>query len=230
MPYINSFVFAAAATGPTPEFVAVGAYDGNSSISAVTPGYPAGLAADDILLLHVHLIDGLGNASISSVSGGWTLVDSEPHTAPDDTAALYWKRATGSESGTETVTVSETVNSGVLQAVISAWRGCVASGTPYEAETHTSQTSTTSHIGSGITTLGPNRRVVTFFGCSQTNTTGTNTNGWTEDYEFGTAAGVDACSNCNSIEKTSAGAVAGCSRTMLASVNNISFTLALLPT
>lgn len=229
---IHPVIGAAAAnpvgTGPTSTYVAAGAYSPDTTVAVASPGYPAGILANDILILHVHLDDGLGNASITGVTGSWTLLDSVPY-INDDTAAVYWKRANGFESGTETVTVSESVNSGVIQAMIYSYRGCIATGTPYEAAANNAQTPTTSHVGSGITTLGPNRRVVTLFGCTQANTTGANTNGWTEDSENSTAFGNDACINANSIEKAGAGAVAACTRTQGIACRNVSFTFALIP-
>lgn len=226
---VNYYLGRRLGDGSTPTFFATGGAAGADDVDSITPEYPAGIEQDDILLLHVHLRDGLGSGQVDSITGGWTLVDGV--TLFDDcTAALYWKRADGTETGTETVTFSERIDVVPARAVISAWRGCVSTGTPYEGATHNTQFTTTAHVGSAVTTTGTNRRVVTFFGISTRNTTGSPTNGWDENYESNTTAGNDASENCNSIEAASAGSVSAVTRTQLLSSNNISFTLALIPT
>lgn len=214
-----------------PLFVGAGTLGSTETTTTMTPGYPAGISANDILFMFIGLRDGSGNATISSVSGGWTLVEEMPYmTGSDETSALYWKRATGSESGTETVTLSEVLTFGNGVAQIVAYRGCVTSGTPYERNTLYAMTgSSTTHQGKGLTTAGVDRRAVSFFYSYGVNTTGSNNNGWTEDYEGGTITGEDGTISVNSIEKAVAGKVAGCNRTMAASCGFICYTLALIP-
>jgi hypothetical protein len=219
------------AAGGVPFFVNMGAY-GNASATSVTPGYPTGIAANDILILHVHLDDGLGNATISSVGTGWTLIDSET-LANDSTAALYWRRATGSESGTITVTVSEDVNSGCLGARISAWRSCKTSGDPYEGASHTNQGSGLSFTGPTVTTTGPNRRVIAFNGSTQTvtSTTASDPANWAKNYEIASAAGGNQRIGCYSREALAAGVIGACTATRSsdAAFAMITFGLALIP-
>lgn len=219
--------------GGTPYFVADGGAVGSANVFApntIAPAYPAGIQSNDIFLMHIHLEDGLGNASIFSVTGGWTLADEVPLSG-DMTAAVYWKRATGSESGTETVTFSEDVDAVPARACISAWRDCVTSGTPFEGATHDFKTASSSNtFGSGVSTTGPNRRVVTFFGLSEADQSGTATNGWSEHYDTGTASGNDAHESCYSIEAANAGHVQPCLLTLAgAATRMVTFSLALLP-
>lgn len=217
--------------GGIPFFVAAGSY-GNASSTSVSPGYPAGIAANDILILHVHLDDGLGNASISSVGTGWTLIDSEA-LANDSTAGLYWRRATGSESGTITVTASEDVNSGCLGARISAWRGCKTSGDPYEGAGHTNQAAGLSFTGPSVTTAGPNRRVVAINGSTQTSvgTTAADPSNWAKDYESISLAGGNQVVSCYSREAPSAGVIGACTgnRGSDSAFARITFGFALIP-
>lgn len=214
--------------GPTPALQAIGATTSASGTNTRSPAYPVGIQAGDIIFLHIHLNDALGNASISSVTGGWNTAVDVPY-VNDDTARLLWKRATGSESGTETVTLSESVDTGIIACKMFVARGCLAVGTPFEGETTNSQTATTSHVGSSVVTTGPNRRVITVYGCSNANTTGTETNGWTEDWEDGIAAGNTGVISGSHVDAPSATTVSANTRTMAFSVRNVSFSLALLP-
>lgn len=210
-------------------FVAAGTMDATTA-SSLAPSYPAGLAADDVLFLFIAIRDTVGNATIGTPTGSWTLVDDMPYLSDlDETSALYWKRATGSESGTESITLSESVDTGNGIAVITAWRGCVASGTPFERNDFNSSLTTTDHRGKGLTTAGDGRRVVSFFYSHGVNTTGTNINGWTENFEQGTAIGADATVSINSIQSSLAAKVPGCNRTMALTCPFICYTLALVP-
>lgn len=227
---LNPYRYASGFIG-VPAFVGAGTLGSTETTTTMTPGYPAGISANDILFMFIALRDGSGNATISSVSGGWTLVQEMPYmTVSDETSALYWKRATGSESGTETVTLSEVLTNGNGMATIVAYRGCVTSGTPYERNTlYAIASNSTTHQGKGLTTAGTDRRVVSFFYSYGVDTTGSNNNGWTEDYESGSTTGTDGTISVNSIQKSVAGKVAGCNRTMAATCTFICYTLALVP-
>jgi len=75
-----------------------------------------------------------------------------------------WKRCDGTENGTS---ASVDFSSGALtkQAQILIYRGCVASGTPYEAPaTNIDSVGSSSVVGPNITTLGADRRVLIFSG------------------------------------------------------------------
>lgn len=227
---LNPYRYASSGGVTVPTFVAGGAAGASETIS-FTVDYPAGLVANDIIFLLVGLRDGSGNASISSVSGGWTLVDQITYlTGADETSALYWKRATGLESGTETVTLSEATGAGIGMGAMVAYRGCVTSGTPFERNTlYAMNGSSTTHQGKGLTTAGIDRRAVSFFFSYGVNTTGSNNNGWTEDYEAGSNTGSDGTISVNSIFAATATKLAGCNRTMSSSSPFVCYTLALVP-
>jgi hypothetical protein len=217
-----------ASAGPTPEFRSSGAVGGVFDGTSFTVPYPAGLQANDILFLNLGIKDDLGNADVSSLSdAGFALVGSS--FASDAFGKLYWKRASGSESGSVTVNLTEEVSSAIGAGVMSAWSGCIASGTPYEDYTNNTQTATTSITGAAIDTTGANRRAVSFFGHVLVATSGTNTNGWDENYDSSTATGDDATFACCSITAPSAGTVAACTRTNADSSLNNCHTLALIP-
>ena len=220
-----------AATVP-PAFQTTGGTAGSSGINNTDVAYPTGIQTGDILLLFVQLEDASGNASITGVTGSWNTVDAIAYDVSSDmTGALYWKRATGTETGTENVALSESVDTDCLRANITRFSGCIDNATPFEGAAHNASGLTGSLSGSDVTTTGPNRLVVTFFGCQNRNTAGTetNTNGWTEAWATSTVSGNDASESCNYITATSAGLVSACTRTRSASCVYISFTLALIP-
>jgi hypothetical protein len=212
-----------------PILVTAGTMNSNTGNSTLPVSYPSGIAAGDIILLHTLAKDPLGDADVSSITGSFTQADLT--NANDNFSQLWWKRADGTEGASETVTFSQAADgpSGVLMAQMSAWRGCVGTGTPYEALTHTSQASTASHVGSTITTLGANRVVVSMFTQAGGSVAGTNTNGWTEQWDNGTVAGSGGYMNGSSIVAATAGSVSAITRTMNSAIANISFTLALIP-
>ena len=114
-------------------FVAAGTLGaGNGS---VVPGLPVGWAEDDIFLLHIEGEGEDANADGQGDFGGTligTVASDENGASYDTRHTLYWKRATASESAP---TVDDAGNHTL--AVITAWRGLVATGSPI----HQSQSS-----------------------------------------------------------------------------------------
>jgi hypothetical protein len=130
--FVQMIPFPATGGGASgPSFRSSGAIGGTGNVSSFTVDYPSGIQADDILYLHISSRDDLGNADVSSISdGGFALVQTVFTGGTVDTISkLYWKRATGSESGTLTVTLTEAVTNAIAAGVMSAWSGCLTSGT-----------------------------------------------------------------------------------------------------
>lgn len=210
-----------------PDFIAAGTADAITAGSSLAPSFPS-VSANDILLLFVTALDSSGNATISTPAG-WTAISSFHHALSDTASALFWKRATGSESGTQTVSLSESVDAGVAYAVISSWGPCVTSGDPFERANFYYHGSSTAARGKGLTTTGPNRRLVTFCVHPSVAVTGTNTNGWTEHYDASTMTGSDATVSISSVAQATAGKVLPLWRTLSSAGENLSHTLALIP-
>ncbi len=131
-------------------FVAHGAIVG--ATTGVTPPLPTGWAENDIFILH---IEGEGEDANADGQGdfGGTLIGSvasdQNGNAFDTRNTLYWKRATGSESAPD---IDDAGNHTI--ALISAWRGCVATGDPI----HQSQSSSEGGLGpdrnTGVSAVG----------------------------------------------------------------------------
>lgn len=187
-----------------------GLADNATSSNPVNVAYPGNLFADDIAFLQAVIYDSLSANTVNTPSG-WTLVSQDTlDGATNLNHALFWKRLTGAESGTVNITTSAGHGgTDTLAGVISIWRGCIPTGTPYEALANNTGTST-SLTGSSVTTLGPRRMVVNFGACG--NFGSTPATNWTEQYDLLTASGTpEAGLKAYSIEEllpiTLAGAV-----------------------
>lgn len=215
--------------GPTPAFEDDG---GLSELGASNPlpAYPAGLQANDIAFIHAHIHDSVSNNSIQ-VPSGWTAVINHNLDVPRAAHGVFWKRLNGSESGTVEVfpTGAATGGSDTFEAVMSVWRGCIATGTPYE-DANSNLNFGTTMTGASCTTTGPNRRIVNFCGGSA-QSTATAASGWTEIYDYPASNGTpDGALHCYAIEKVSAGTLSGATHSLSASRARDIISLALIPT
>lgn len=117
------------------------AHQSATEVNSLNVPYPS-VQADDILLLQVtfRAVSGVHDFNTPS---GWTLISQIDCNGSDNTLyALFWKRATGSESGNQTVTKNSGGGSPQEMAGrMTAWSGAVESGTPY--------TGTGTNTGSG---------------------------------------------------------------------------------
>lgn len=203
---------------------------GTGTGTSVAPTYPGGIAADDILFLWVTARDLAGNGSIATPAG-WNVAIDFYHGTSDVWLALFWKRAVGGESGSVTVSFSESLSSGMGFAIISSWRGCVLTGTPYERLGFNYHGAALDQIGKSLRTAGPTRKALSFCGSAGVNSavSGTNTNGWTEHYAGSTSTGAGAAVSIHSFDQAVAGKVDGLRRTLSVSLTHLCVTLALLP-
>lgn len=237
---ISPFVFGAAA-GATPTFVAAGTVSGASTATGVAQSvsYPAGLLANDILIIQISYNDPnlTTDPTISwSIPTGFTAMGSAV-TVLGMTGVMFWRRATGSETGTVSSTRTGGFSAGDRYniAQMTAWRGCKTSGDPFEALASNTKTDATM-VGSSVTTTGANRRVVAlhnqqaFDRTLEGPLTSTPATGWTEDSEQsnGATAGYGTVV-ASSIEKAAAGSQAAESRTLSAARRTITFSFALIP-
>jgi hypothetical protein len=149
-----------AAVGVTPTFVIVGAFTTNAG-SATAPTnvpYPTGLLLNDIAFLEVISRENSTTAHTVDTPSGWNVVgESDINAFARNRHALFWKRLTGSESGT--VGINRTPAYGATDefgGIISIWRGCIATGTPYEG-LNTNNTTGQTAVGASVTTTGPNQ-------------------------------------------------------------------------
>ena len=114
-------------TGPT--FVAAGAVSKGALTTAITPALPAGIATDDILLLHLCSADGAADITIANSAGGtWAQVPDSPQRATgSNRLQVYWSRYNGTQTAPTT-----SVPQNHVVGVITAYRGCLATGDPWD--------------------------------------------------------------------------------------------------
>lgn len=216
----------------TPSNAGAGGFVQQTS-SPISIDYPSGIAANDIALLHVVMVDA-DSANTISTPAGWTSAsnqDIDGETSGKN--AVFWKRLAGGESGSVSVSPGSALSGpDLICGRMTIWRGAVASGTPYE-QLGNNNGSSTSLTGSSVTTTGANRRILNFgcYGFSGTLTTATPSAGWTEVYDHASSLGSSgAGAKCYSIEKAVAGTLGAATHTLSTSRRWQVITLALIPT
>lgn len=178
-------------------------YHGNGTFS-LSVNYPSGIKPNDILIIH-SLLQAQSGVETLTVPPGWSLLYEYL-----DSAYLHnaiWKRATGSESGSVSVT-SNTPGTGVdvRQQIMTAWGGCVTTGTPFTTPQHVSATSGTTVTAGSVTTTAANQIVINFCGVREQLGTWTPPSGYTEVYDLPYAAGNQLSMTANYKLYASAGA------------------------
>ncbi|MCW4044301.1 MAG: hypothetical protein NWE94_02140, partial [Candidatus Bathyarchaeota archaeon] len=186
---------------------------GSGTTGNPTPSYPSGLQANDLILLQVTVRD---TSNTPTTPSGFTLLH-----GPDSTGTgrqwIYYKFATGSESGTITVIIG---GSSCKIARMYSFRN-VALSSFTEGGSFGSGSSSTINARS-VTTSGSDRLAVSFVFVNDDNAvdsfTGETGGDWTEaTSEFTTSAGSDGCVQLQIATIASAGTISGGSYTMGAS-------------
>jgi hypothetical protein len=121
-----------------PVFSSLGSYvETEGTVTVTNVPYPSTVNANDIILMVVSKTT--WDYYISAT--GWTKITNRayPHTH------VFWKRATGSESGTVAVTLDS--NAGDTRSYMAAYSGCIETGTPWTGLSTTSGSSTYIELG-----------------------------------------------------------------------------------
>lgn len=176
---INAYLPIATVSGSPPSFGAAGAITTTGTgLGLTTVAYPASISAGDYLELSVAVSSVVGVTV--NTPAGWTQVYQAA--APSNTVqlAVFYKFASGSESGTLSLTSSGTIN-GKTASVICRYGG-VNAVTPYEVVTTHVSTDAVALNGNAVTTAGANRLLVDKF-TSSVGVSMTPGTGWTEDFD-----------------------------------------------
>lgn len=115
-----------------PTYQSVGSYGqttGGSPAASVDCGVPSGVVADEVILL--HMFTDITTSTITPPSGFTQVTDSPQNVTGGLTMriAVFWKRATGSESGLYTSSFSAST---FAEAVATRYTGCITSGVPFD--------------------------------------------------------------------------------------------------
>lgn len=140
-----------------PQFIAAGTGAQNTGSDTLAVPYPADIIlANDIILCVAVARNTTGNDAgdtvITNISN-FSLDGALLHSGGDSSVALWYKRATGSESGSETVTMS-VLPSGTksLTAIMFLFRGCITTGSPLEAGSSANVNSSATWTQTALTT------------------------------------------------------------------------------
>lgn len=208
---VNPFVFGAA--GNPYGLVGVGTtVEQLGTTNDINLPYPSGIKANDILVAHITITSGTAPSHV--VPSGWNLLLEA--TLGSDNAYrhyVFWKRAAGSESGTQAFNISTTGSSSIRVGTMSAWGGCVTTGTPFDGAVSNRDTSASATSSASLTTSQANEIVVNCIGVDG-NVSATPPGGYTEIADYGTASGFDAAESINYTTVVSAGAVAASTTTL----------------
>jgi hypothetical protein len=191
---VQSIPYPASTGGPpawsgAPGYISHGTYTQVAGDQSHDVPYPSGIMVEDILILEVVWYEVSSVTPIINTPAGWTQID-QGQSFTLQTHALFYKRATGTESGTVNVSGTSASSSNDTKAgMISIYRGCVSTGTPYEGVAATLGANS-APIGSAVTTTGPNRTVANFTGKQGALTNTIPASGWTEEYEQSATVGT----------------------------------------
>lgn len=183
----------------TPTFVVVGTGATNTASDTLTVGYPSSPAANDIIICAVIGESSAGVSdgdttivSVSNFDGFITVCDA---TGGKSGSAVAYKRATGSESGTETCTMSSLGATRAMTAIMYLFRGCITTGSPADGASATDNASGTTWNQDSLTTTVGNClgvHIITAVANSATagSFTGETGGDWTETNIYSAANGT----------------------------------------
>ena len=201
---------------PPPTFVAVGALATNVTTASMPITAPT-LAVNDIMIACL-INKALGNV-ISPPDGTWTQIiqdDTDCTIANDDHRfAIFWKRAVSGNSGAAFTFTKATDDNLLFAGIISAWRGCVATGNPIDGGAVSKTAGAIDNVSfPAITTVNPNELVlfVAFYGQDATTFAAAMSSdvnpGCTLRFDQENSGGTDCTIACTSGPLTDAGTVA----------------------
>lgn len=218
-----------------PTYVATGTLASGSG-GTINPGLPTGLQANDIMLLFVFLPD---NNTVD-IPSGWAHVTNSP--AVHNSAASFgtvqlavlWKRATGSDSA-PSVSDSGPASLGIIAARISAFRGVVTSGNPWDATGKDTNDAVNADPSiTGITTTVAETLVVVVNAAtcdassSYSSWTNANLTSFTERFDSNFNSGINILGMATGT-KTTAGAIGTTTINITDPAWNVSMVIALKP-
>ena len=139
-----------------PAFGTAGTYLGGSSATSAAIAVPASVASGDIILVYLYK----ENTAAITQPAGFTQVTNSPiaTTGSVSQQSVWWKRATGNDTGTYTFTWT---GAAWTEGVALRFTGCVTSGDPTEVNNF-AQTSTSASASPSVsgTVLGSERLLV----------------------------------------------------------------------
>lgn len=139
-----------------PTFVSAGALFEQSGTGTANIPAPAGVAANDVVLVHLYKEN---NAAVTPPAGFTQVGVAAVTTGNTQWHYLFWKRSAGSEPSTYSFTWTGTTYAAGQSG---AYRGCVAAGSPIDVSNSNTRSTTTTNTtpNVSVTTTGPDRLLV----------------------------------------------------------------------
>ena len=163
--------------GGAPSYFSKGTLAATGGTLSIDVSYPTTVNENDIIFAVLMDAD---NDGFSAPDGTWNII------LVDDTNAqagitIMWKRAAGTESGTQTFT--GTASQGKTTAgIMYSYSGCITTGTPFEGLVQHIMEQTTTHVMNNTNnTTGDNRLAVTLVGAEADTLQNWAGSGWTTD-------------------------------------------------
>lgn len=186
------------------------AWRANGTVGAVTTGTTVSAplptnAEHDILLA---LLVCRGSSTAFSMPAGWAEVAPQI-TVSGNQFALFWKRATSSESA-PTVTNAGRTSTNLLSAQIASYQYCKRTGTPFEGVSSNSSASGVL-TGVAVTTAGLKRLALQLW-IRGANSASTQDGEWAENLDQGTGGGGACRYMADSAPMAFAGTIPACGR------------------
>lgn len=204
-----------------PAFGARGTYLSGSTTTTAAVPVPPGVTSGQVVLVHLYKES---TATVTPPAGFTELTPAPTTTGNVISHHVFWKRATGSDSGTYSFTWT---GSAYREAVAERYTGCIASGSPVDAYNGAGRSSSgTVTPAVTVTTTGPDRLLV-WSGANFASGTWTPPSAggtWTERYDSGD------CLTIATREQATSGSSGSVTGECAASANEAAFLVALLPT
>ncbi|MBZ9600742.1 hypothetical protein [Phyllobacterium chamaecytisi] len=180
---VADFTITIGAEAAAPTYLGAGAVGATTSVTTITPALAAGMAANDIIVLQAVC---LGSNTAFDLPTGYTLISD--FNVGSHRVAWWWKRHTGTESAVAVVNTGRT-STNLLAAQSSARRGCITTGTPYEALNTALQAAASVVSGVAVTSSGWRRLAEQNIQRLGANTASTPSLPWLENLDQGTSGG-----------------------------------------
>lgn len=131
--------FAAGGGRLVPEFIGASTGTTNTASDTLAVNYPSSIQANDIIIAVAFGEDAsgatFGDVAYLGISNFTTIALAQiASTTGKYAAGVSWKRATGSESGTETATFQTLLGTRAISGIMYLFRNCITTGDPYENE------------------------------------------------------------------------------------------------
>lgn len=179
----SEFAITITAEGPAPTYLGQGAVGANTSTTSVTPALPAGMQANDIIVIQALCLNSNTAFDVPTGYSEITQFNVGAHRV-----GWFWKRHTGSEAAQAVINAGRT-STNLLAAQVTARRGCITTGTPYEALGTVLQAAAAVVTGVAVTSLGWRRLAEQNIMRLAANTASGASVPWIENLDQGTTGG-----------------------------------------